>query len=111
MIPVYTLPMIAFEKLRAIYKQMLEYGLIGSTSPRSRDFFDIHVIATRANVQLGGVESADLLRNIFEAKRVPLNLLSRIQEYRDFHRTDWPSVLDAIGGTAESYDLIRLAES
>jgi len=43
----------------------------------------------------------DLLRLIFEIKRVPLSLLSLIRNTREFHRPDWYSV-DA--GQIQSFD-------
>jgi len=45
-IPVYTLEMIAIEKLRATCQQMPEYGIRGAATQRARDFYDIHLIVT-----------------------------------------------------------------
>lgn len=103
-IPVYTLDMIAVEKLRAICQQMPEYEIKGVRTQRARDFYDIHLIVTKRNTDLDSAANHDLIRNIFAAKRVPLELLGRIADYREFHRGDWPAVLDAVGGIANSYD-------
>jgi hypothetical protein len=40
--------------------------------------------------------TSPLLRNIFEAKRVPLALIGRIAEYREYHRPDFASVLATV---------------
>jgi hypothetical protein len=37
-------------------------------------------------------ENLELVRHIFAAKEVPLGLLAKIQEQREFHRPDWDSV-------------------
>ena len=103
-IPVYTLEMIALEKLRAICQQMPAYGFRGKRTQRARDFYDIHLIVSERGINLGGEENRSLMHHIFEAKRVPLELLWQIADHREFHRGDWPSVLDAVGGVAESYD-------
>ena len=86
--------MIAIEKLRAICQQMPEYHLRGYSTPRARDFYDIHSIVTAGNVNLGRAEpeSAELVRNIFAAKDVDLALLPKIKEHGEYHAQDWPSV-------------------
>ncbi len=103
-IPVYTLEMIAVEKLRAICQQMPEYEVKGTESHRARDFYDIHLILTQRNIDLDSAENQELIKQIFAAKRVPLDLLGKIVNHREFHRADWPAVLDAVSGVAESYD-------
>ena len=103
-IPVYTLEMIAIEKLRAICQQMPEYGIEGPRAQRARDFYDIHLIISERGINLGSEANLVLTRNVFEAKLVPLALLRKIADFREFHRGDWPAVLDAVGGEAQSYD-------
>jgi hypothetical protein len=49
-------------------------------------------------------EDHGLIRAIFAAKGVPLYLLSRIAEYREFHRPDWPKVRDAVSGRIREFD-------
>jgi hypothetical protein len=34
----------------------------------------------------------DLLRNVFDAKKVPLSLIGKIVHYREYHRPDFASV-------------------
>ncbi|WP_353067736.1 nucleotidyl transferase AbiEii/AbiGii toxin family protein (plasmid) [Tunturibacter psychrotolerans] len=93
---VYAPEMIAIEKLRAICQQMPGYPLNRTPSARARDFYDIHLIVTETGTDLGSEENADLLRNIFEAKDVPVELLQLIAEQREFHRPDWDSVRGSV---------------
>ncbi len=101
---VYTLPMIAIEKLRAICQQLDEYKLRGYQSPRARDFYDIHTIATKGGVTLPSSENFTLLRNIFAAKLVPIDFLLKIDGQREFHRQDWASVVNSVQGNIKSFD-------
>ncbi len=96
---VYTPEMIVCEKLRAICQQMPEYGkMMRSTtqSQRARDFFDIHTLITRFKIKLATPENELLLRAIYDAKRVPLHLLSKIEETREYHRQGYPALRDSI---------------
>jgi len=101
---VYTPAMIAIEKLRAICQQMPEYPMRGYATPRSRDFYDIYAVVTEARVNLGTPENLELIRTIFAAKQVPLNLIPRIPHYREFHRPDWPAVVDSVSGPLRDFD-------
>jgi len=89
---VYSPTMIAIEKLRAICQQMPEYTLQRSPSARARDFYDIHLIISLTGTTLHSPENLDLVRSIFAAKQVPLSLIGRIKNQREFHRPDWDSV-------------------
>ena len=92
---VYTPVMIVCEKLRAICQQMPEYLKIVKSSfgsARARDFFDIYTTIEFFKIDLTKPENIELLKNIFDAKRVPLALLEKIPDYRDYHRQDFPSV-------------------
>ncbi len=42
--------------------------------------------------------------NIFAAKRVPVELIQKIPEYRDFHRPDFSSVRDTVKADVELQD-------
>ncbi len=102
---VYTPAMIAIEKLRAICQQMNEYPRRAHPAPRARDFYDIHAAITQANVDLSTEENLAHLKAAFDAKEVPLQLLGRIEAYRDFHRADWPAVESTVrGGVPHDYD-------
>ena len=91
-ITVYSPGLIAAEKLRAICQQMPEYPHSRYRHPRARDFFDIRSICQEASVDLASPANAVLVRKAFEAKRVPLELLGRVETTREFHRPDWPAV-------------------
>jgi predicted nucleotidyltransferase component of viral defense system len=87
---VYSLPMIAAEKLRAICQQMTEYTQRKHPAPRPRDFYDIHSCVMLGKVEL--VQHGYTIRGMFNAKDVPLALLDLLEYYRSFHRTNWASV-------------------
>jgi predicted nucleotidyltransferase component of viral defense system len=101
---VYTLPMLAIEKLRAICQQMPEYPLRPYSKPRARDFYDIHAVVSADAIDLTTEENIELLRNIFAAKEVPLPLLGEIKKTRDFHVVDWPAVEQSVSGPLEEFD-------
>ncbi len=101
---VYTPAMIAFEKLRAICQQMPEYPLRKNRTPRARDFYDITVISKWQEVGFGSRENHELVKRIFEAKLVPLNLVGKIQEHREFHRQDWTQVQNAVPIFLKEFD-------
>lgn len=92
---VYSPEMIVIEKLRAICQQMPEYDkFIGKSysTARARDFFDIHTAMEHFNIDLTTEKNVVLLKNIFKAKKVPLRLIGKIKDYREFHRPDFISV-------------------
>jgi predicted nucleotidyltransferase component of viral defense system len=101
---VYTPAMIAVEKLRALCQQMPEYPLVRHKRPRARDFYDIYCIVTEGTVNLGTEANLELTRNIFAAKRVPISLIPRIPNYREFHRQDWVVVQDSVSGELRAFD-------
>ena len=96
----YTPEMLICEKMRAICQQMPEYGpVVKRTRPgsaRARDFVDIQVLIERFSIEMASPHNLDLLRAIFEAKRVPLPLLVRVGDFRDFHRADFQAVRDSV---------------
>jgi Nucleotidyl transferase AbiEii toxin, Type IV TA system len=100
-IKVYTPRMIIFEKLRAICQQMKEYTKIvrSSQSPRPRDFFDIYVIkeTLEPHLDLSSVENQEMLKEFFNIKQVPVELLAKIKdpEIKEFHGSEHNS-LEAI---------------
>ena len=101
---VYAPELFVVEKLRAICQQMPEYlSLIGTSkvSARARDFFDIYTAREHFDVDLGTSKNAALLKAVFDAKRVPLRLLGRIGDYREYHRPDFASVEDTVKASTE----------
>lgn len=101
---VYSPALIAAEKVRAICQQMPEYPYARYPHPRARDFFDIHSICTEASTDLAASGNRELLEKTFEAKRVPIGLLARIETTREFHRVDWPSVEGSVRSLAGDFD-------
>jgi hypothetical protein len=112
---VYTLPMMAVEKLRAICQQMPEYEMRRNVKPRARDFYDIHSIVTAGEIDLTDADNVELVRNIFAAKSVPLSLIGNIKNTRDYHTIDWPAVEQSVAGEINNFDfyfdfVVELAE-
>ncbi len=102
---VYTPAMIAAEKLRSLCQQMGEYGRRAHTAPRARDFYDLHALLTEGRVELSEDATHQLVRAVFDVKKVPTRLLAHVEEYREYHRSDWAAVLNAIpSGRPRLYD-------
>jgi hypothetical protein len=92
---VYSLALIALEKLRALCQQLEAYGQTNRT-PRPRDFYDVHAIITDGGVDLTNQNNRALLQEVFAAKGVHPRLLRSLQHELEFHRQGWPAVLDTI---------------
>ena len=101
---VYSPEMIAIEKLRAICQQMPDYPLRRHPTARARDFYDIHLIAVTSGMDFSTSVNLELTRQIFAAKEVPLEFLSRIKDEREFHRPDWDSVRASSSGDVADFD-------
>lgn len=93
---VYSLDLVAAEKLRSLCQQMDEYGQRRHPAPRSRDFYDIHAMVTEGAVDFGHPDLHALVRASFGQKEVALELLGSLREYLDFHEQDWQQVLNSI---------------
>lgn len=100
---VYTLPMIVAEKLRAICQQMDDYPLQKTPSPRPRDFYDIHAVITVEKIDVTSADFLQLVKDVFETKKVDLRLLENVSTTKDFHEVDWPSVESTMGGEIEDF--------
>lgn len=101
---VYTLPMIVAEKFRAICQQMNEYELQRTPSPRPRDFYDIFSVIDVENIDLASSEFHQLLKVVFETKKVDVKLLEKIPTTKSFHEVDWPSVVSTLGDDIKDFD-------
>jgi predicted nucleotidyltransferase component of viral defense system len=100
----YTPEVIVIEKLRAICQQMSDYRAVvrnRTPAPRAKDFFDIYTVVERFEIDLTQDANLRLVERVFAAKRVPLHLLGRIQDYREFHRQDFPAVENTVRNTGE----------
>jgi len=106
---VYTPIMVVIEKLRAICQQMEEYRLIVRTNrrPRAKDFFDIYTIVEgwKTPIDLYEPENVEMLKEVFNIKKVPLEFLGSIVNEREFHRDSFNNVKDTVSGLRiETYD-------
>jgi predicted nucleotidyltransferase component of viral defense system len=102
-IRVYTPSMVAAEKLRALCQQMDGYEIHGRNA-RARDFYDIYVAITDGEASLADEAGQQLVRAMFEAKRVPLAFLGKLETEREFHRPDWANVVSAVPGELKEFD-------
>ena len=103
-IRVYSPVMIAIEKYRALCQQSDRYEARPRKAQRARDFLDIHSIVTSRTIDLTSPESRELFHRIFEAKLVPLQLLADLPQHREFHRENWPSVIQSARANLLSFD-------
>lgn len=101
---VYPPALIAAEKLRAICQQMPEYELVRNKRARARDFYDIYCVVSECDFDMGSHQFRELVCHAFAAKEVPIVLVPRISEHREFHRPDWPSVVDSVSQELEEFD-------
>lgn len=87
---VYSPRLLVAEKLRALCQQMPEYPH-GHRTPRARDYFDITGLLDAEPDVAPDAEFADLLREVFKAKDVPLEWLESLGQPQvvDFHRQDF----------------------
>jgi hypothetical protein len=97
---VYSPAMIVCEKLRAICQQMEEYGPIikrgRAGAPRARDFLDIYILVETLGLDIASAQNQEVLSEMFNLKRVPLEFLGKVDGQREFHRLDFPSVRDTV---------------
>lgn len=96
---VYAPAMIVFEKLRAICQQLPQYGdVIPSFSPRARarDFYDIHLMMNLFDIKPSTIENIELIKNVFEAKKVPTSFIKEIKNNKSLHLDNWKSVQDTV---------------
>lgn len=98
---VYTLEMLAAEKLRSLCQQMKEYPLQKTPSPSARDYYDIYRLTTEGGVNLTSDSNRALLLDVFAAKKVPVALIGKLPIYHEFHGQEWPRVQDSISADRE----------
>ena len=87
------------EKLRAICQQLPSYAKIippHSPRPRARDFYELHLICEQHEIEVNSEASKELVRLIFEAKKVPLSFIKDLASNAQIHRQDWQNVLDTL---------------
>lgn len=104
---VYTPEMIVIEKLRALCQSIPEYqGIVSTarTKGRARDFYDIWNICNQFSMDLSSKENRNLIKEIFQAKRVPIKFLGLLNEYYDLQKENWTSVEDTLGSENLGFD-------
>lgn len=96
----YSPEMLALEKVRAICQQDKAYRdvIISMTQrPRARDFYDIYILQTTFDLDFTTPENVEMIKHIFEAKRVPLNYICKIPLEYELHAGNWEAVLATLG--------------
>jgi predicted nucleotidyltransferase component of viral defense system len=96
---VYSLKMIVIEKIRALCQQTAEYEAIIGTrtaTARSKDFFDIYTVLSETAIDINSNESHELIKAVFEAKRVPLYLIGELYKTREMHKQDFLVIKDTL---------------
>lgn len=104
---VYTPEMIVLEKLRALCQSIPEYRDIIPTAGvkgRARDFYDIWNLCQNFEIDFKSQENRIMLKQIFDAKRVPLGFINLIEKYKDLQQEDWVTVVDTITAENKGYD-------
>jgi hypothetical protein len=106
---VYAPVMILLEKIRAICQQTQEYQAIvnrDTSRGRARDFFDIHSILEHSpGLDLFSSESQEMAKSVFVAKKVPLEFIRLIRNYKALHEENFLAVRSTVSsGRLESFD-------
>lgn len=101
---VYSPEMIVLEKLRALCQQVPEYTDIVkhmTSKSRARDFYDIYNLMQHFKIDFKSKRNTELAREIFAAKKVPLQFILKIDAHRELHRGSWESVIQTINQQEE----------
>lgn len=89
---VYTPLMTLYEKARASAQQLPEYKFT-HTKTRSRDFYDIYKLLSDKDLDLENKakdpKNIDILKKMFDAKWVPLELLLKMETYKEELSSDY----------------------
>lgn len=110
---IYTPIMLIYEKMRALCQQTDEYKSLHKVkiSPRPRDFYDIYTILEENHLDyihkdLMSKDNLIMLKEIFNIKKVPLDLMIQVAFQREFHRSEFNKVEDTVLDPAklESFD-------
>lgn len=104
---VYTPEMIVIEKFRALCQSIPEYKEIipsARLKGRARDFYDIWNICEQNPIDFTSKENVILLNEIFNAKKVPINFLKLLPEYKELQKQNWSSVEDTLSSTNKGFD-------
>ena len=96
--------MIVAEKLRALCQQTPGYGRRAHPTARPRDFYDIVAAITEGGVSFANHSFQELVVEMFRTKEVELELMATIDDQREFHREEWPSVQNAVDRRLRDFD-------
>jgi predicted nucleotidyltransferase component of viral defense system len=105
---VYTPEMIVCEKIRAICQQLPEYTEViqRKGKQRARDFLDITTLIEKFGIDIASESARHTLEQMFLVKHVPLQLIRKIAETRDFHVLGFDQVRETVkpGVELKSFD-------
>jgi len=106
---VYAPIMILLEKVRAICQQTKEYQAIvnrNTSRGRARDFFDVYsILINSPGIDLFSKESQEMAKNVFAAKKVPLDFIELIKEYKGLHEENFQAVKSTVSiDNLETFD-------
>lgn len=105
---VYSPLMIVYEKLRAICQQNETYKSIVPSmkrSPRPRDFYDIYCILENiSEINMTNETNLEILKSIFEIKKVPLYFLGELEKDREYHKSDYETLKSTVEQNKELED-------
>ena len=104
---VYTPEMIVIEKLRALCQSMPEYQDIipsAKVKGRARDFYDIWNICEQYPIDFTLEENIVLLHEVFKAKKVPIEFLNLLPQYKDLQKENWISVENTLSADNKGFD-------
>lgn len=103
---VYSPAMIVCEKLRAICQQVDAYRerVKKHKAKRARDFLDIYQICEAEQIKPMEISFRSTLAKIFAVKNVPLSLLERIAEEREYHEPDFVAVKATVANSSNLND-------
>ncbi len=103
-IVVYSPLLLAVEKLRALLQQHPSYTQIPDNLKRSRarDLYDIWAISDYFSIKIE--MNLSTVEAVFSAKRVDINLLSRLSEVKALHLASWSDVELSVPMDLEDFD-------
>lgn len=97
---VYSPLMILYEKFRAICQQNENYKMIVPTmkrKPRPRDFYDIYcILKNLPGIDLEDKSNLEVLKAIFQIKKVPLYFLGELDKDMEFHESGYAALQSTI---------------
>ncbi len=101
---VYSPLLLAIEKLRALFQQHPDYKQISANAKRSRsrDLYDIWAICDHFAIDL--VAHLEVVKTVFDAKKVSMELLKDLDTVSSLHKTSWADVELSVTGEIEDYD-------